>query len=43
MLQTDASDIGIGAVLNQVDEEEKDRPIRAISRPVSQSGNTDYK
>ena len=37
VLQTDASEIGIGAVLSQVDEHEQDRPVAYYSRKLKKS------
>ena len=34
VLQTDASDIGVGAVLSQMDEDGKDRPVAHFSRKL---------
>ena len=37
VFQTDASEIGIGAVLSQVDEHEHDRPVAYYSRKFKKS------
>ena len=37
VLQTDASEIGIGAVLSQVDEHEQDRPVAYYSRKLKKA------
>ena len=34
ILQVDASDVGVGAVLNQLDEGNKDHPVAYFSRKL---------
>ena len=37
LLQTDASEIGIGSVLSQLDEQKQDRPVAYVSRKLKRA------